>query len=134
MPHSPGMTKRKRKQIDPMPTLRAWREKLGLSRQQVANIMGMRWSVWEGTDQATIAKWESGETSVRVVDLKLLAEIYGTTPDGLLYDPGDHVTPEMMEKAHRILTTKQPAALSSWLASGEFLPDATAADAGDKNS
>lgn len=76
------------------------------------------------TDQATIAKWESGETSVRLTDLMLLAEIYGTSPDRLLFDPGDHVTPTLMSQAHKILTTKDPAALAAWLSSGEFLPDA----------
>ena len=41
------------------------------------------------TDQATIAKWESGETSLRVSDLQLLAELYGTTPDTLLPKPSE---------------------------------------------
>jgi transcriptional regulator with XRE-family HTH domain len=73
-------------------------------------------------DQATIAKWESGETAVRVTDLKLLAEIYGTVPERLLYDPADLLIPELMQQAHRLLTTKDPLAVASWLAAGEFLP------------
>ena len=52
----------------------------------------------------------------------MLAEIYGTTTDRLLFDPGDDVTPALMQRAHRILTTKDRAALSAWLDSGEFLP------------
>ena len=86
-------------------------------------MIDARWPALAPTDQATIAKWEPGETSVRLTDLKLLAEIYGTTPDRLLFDPGDNVTPELMRRAHVILTTKDRAALAAWLQSGEFLPD-----------
>ena len=61
----------------PMPFLRAWRESLKLSRQVVADRIG---SITGPTpDQATVAKWESG--SVRVEDLELLAQVYGTRPD-----------------------------------------------------
>ena len=120
--HDAPMGKSRRVIHDPMPTLRAWREKLGLSRQDVANRMGTFWPSHPPTDQATIAKWESGETAVRVSDLKLLAEIYGTTPDRLLHDPGDVQTPELMRRAHNLLVTKDRTALESWLASGEFLP------------
>lgn len=75
------------------------------------------------TDQATIAKWESGETAVRLTDLKLLAEVYGTTADRLLFDPGDSLTPELMRRAHAVLVTKDPNAIAAWLSAGEFLPD-----------
>jgi transcriptional regulator with XRE-family HTH domain len=81
------------------------------------------WPALAPTDQATIAKWESGETSVRVTDLQILAQVYGTTADRLLFDPGDNVTPELMKRAHTILVTKDRTALAAWLASGEFLPD-----------
>ena len=121
--HRSSMGKSRRVIHEPMPTLRAWRVKLGLSRQDVANRMGTFWPSNPPTDQATIAKWESGETAVRVSDLKLLAEIYGTTPDRLLYDPGDVQTPELMQRAHRLMVTKDRDALASWLASGEFLPN-----------
>lgn len=79
-------------------------------------------------DQATIAKWESGETAVRVIDLKLLAEIYGTSPDRLLFNPGDNLTPHLMQRAHHILTTKDKSALDRWLSSGTDLPDAQICD------
>jgi transcriptional regulator with XRE-family HTH domain len=118
------MGKRTRIVREAQPTLRAWRERLRLSRQQVATMMDARWPDLAPTDQATIAKWESGESSVRLTDLKLLAEIYGTTPDRLMFDPGDTATPDLMQAAHKILTTKDRAALAAWLASGEFLPDA----------
>jgi len=109
---------------EPMPTLRAWRDSLGLSRQEVANKLRTLHPAMAKTDQATVAKWESGESAVRATDLKLLAEIYGTTPDRLFFDPGDNITPELMRRAHQILTTKDKTALNAWLGSGEFLPDA----------
>ena len=87
-------------------------------------MIGQRWPDLAGLDQATIAKWESGETALRVTDLKLLAEVYGTTPDRLLFEPGDELTPELMHRAHRLLVTKDRRALDIWLSSGEFLPDA----------
>jgi transcriptional regulator with XRE-family HTH domain len=120
------MGKRTRKITEPQPTLRAWREHLGLSRQQVADLIDARWPNLAPTDQATIAKWESGETAVRVTDWRLLAEIYGTTPDRLLFDPSDNLTPELLQRAHHILVTKDRNALMAWLASAEFLPDASA--------
>lgn len=118
------MVKKRRTIHEPQPQLRAWREALRLSRSQVATMIDTRWPALAPTDQATIAKWESGETSVRLTDLKLLAEIYGTTPDRLLFDPGDNVTPDLMRRAHAILTTKDRDALAAWLQSGEFLPSA----------
>jgi len=108
---------------EPMPTLLAWRKACGLSRQEVANEIRTRHPETAITDQATIRKWETGETAVRVTDLKLLAEVYGTTPDRLLFEPGDNITPNLMQRAHTILTTKDPTALDAWLASGEFLPN-----------
>lgn len=117
------MGKRARKIFEPQPTLRAWRERMGLSRQAVAAMIDLRWPELAPTDQATIAKWESGETSVRLTDLKLLAEMYSTTPDRLLFAPGDTVTPELMKRAHKLLTTKDPHALEAWLSSGDYLPD-----------
>jgi transcriptional regulator with XRE-family HTH domain len=91
-------------------------------------MIDARWPDLAPTDQATIAKWESGETSVRVTDLKLLAEVYGTTADRLLFEPGDDVTPELMRSAHKLLTTKDRDALRAWLQSGEFLPNAPVPD------
>lgn len=87
-------------------------------------MIDTRWPALAPTDQATIAKWESGETALRVSDLKLLAEIYGTSPDRLLYMPGDDLTHKLMQAAHRILTTKDAVALEAWLESGRYLPDA----------
>lgn len=120
--HNLRMGKKSRLQHEPMPELRAWREKLGLSRPVVANIIRTLRPDDKDFNQATIAKWESGETALRVTDLKLLAQIYGTTPDRLLFDPGDNLTPELMKRAHQIVTTKEKEAVEAWLQSAEFLP------------
>lgn len=82
-------------------------------------------------DQATLAKWESGETSVRAEHLEILAQIYGVTPDRLHFAPGDKHTPEMLRLAHEIITTRDPEAVARWLASGADLktrPDAPKKD------
>lgn len=119
-----GMGKTKRVARIPLPTLRAWRENLGLSRQEVADRMALISPDQPQVDQATIAKWESGETALRVQDLLLLAEIYGATAGKLLCDPGDLGAAEFTSQAHRILGTKRPEALAAWLTIGELLPDA----------
>lgn len=121
--YNPRMGKKSRIIREPMPTLRAWRESLGLSRQDVANKIGTLVQGGQPVDQATIAKWESGETAVRFTDLKLLAQIYGTSPDRLLFDPGDNLTPDLLKRAHSILVSKDKKAIEAWLSSGEFLPD-----------
>lgn len=126
--HIAPMNRKRRTTRTPMPTLRAWRERLGLSRAQVATMIDAARPERAPTDQATIAKWESGETEVRVTDMYLLAQIYGTTADRLLFDPGDLITPELMRRAHAVLVSKDREALAAWLASGEFLPDAQKSD------
>lgn len=116
-----GMSKRKRIIHHRMPHLRSWRESLGLSRQAVANKIGTIRSDLITLDQATIAKWESGETAVKVEDLELLAQVYGVSADRLFFPPGDKETPELIQKALKILTSKNPEAVKQWLALGENL-------------
>lgn len=69
--------------------------------------------------QATLAKWESGETGVRVQDLEVLARIYGVTPDRLFFGPGDERTPILMQRAFDILKGGDPEKVERWLALGE---------------
>jgi len=76
-------------------------------------------------DQATLAKWESGETSISVLDLELLAQVYGVPVDRLHFAPGDALTPAFLAAAHKIVTSSDPEAVKAWLASGEFLPPVT---------
>lgn len=114
------MARVKRTKNIPMPYLRAWRESLHLSRSDVANKIGTR-ADGKTMDQATLAKWESGETGVRVQDLELLAKVYGVTPDRLFFEPGDADTPERMKRAFDILKAANPEQIERWLALGEDL-------------
>ncbi len=75
----------------PLPQLRAWRESLGLSRPQVVQMLAKLEGTDGNIDQATLAKWESGETRITVEDFRLLASCYGITPEQLLSEP-----PKMM--------------------------------------
>lgn len=70
-------------------------------------------------DQATLAKWESGETAVAVEEIELLAKVYGVEPHMLFFAPGDTQTPELLKRAHHIIVTRDPEAIKRWLASGE---------------
>jgi transcriptional regulator with XRE-family HTH domain len=74
-------------------------------------------------DQATLAKWETGESGVKVEDLELLAKIYGVSADRLFFPPGDAVTPELLGEAYSIIRGKDQEAVRAWLASGKFLPE-----------
>lgn len=116
------MGKVKRVTGTPMPYLRAWRDSLKLSRQTVADRIGCL----TGTtpDQATVAKWESG--SVRVEDLVLLAQVYGTSADRLFFPPGDEWTPEALRKAHDVLTKLPRDKAARWLTMGaDLAPEAS---------
>lgn len=112
------MPRKKRTPNKPMEFLRAWRESLGLSREEVVNKIGTSAS-GVPTSQATLAKWESGETGVRVQDLEVLAQIYGVTPDRLFFAPGDDKTPALMKRAFEILKGGDPEKIERWLALGE---------------
>ncbi|MFT9221939.1 helix-turn-helix domain-containing protein [Gluconobacter oxydans] len=112
------MPRSKRTKNKPMAYLRAWRESLGLSRPAVANRIGTS-ADGKMLDQATLAKWESGESAVRVQDLELLAEVYGVTADRLFFPPGDERTPDLMKRAYEILTNANPEAVERWLALGK---------------
>lgn len=115
------MGKRGRVRHEPLPYLRAWRSSLGLSRQAVANKIGTIRPDESPIDQATLAKWEDGETAVRVEDLRLLAEVYGTTPDRLFFPPGDQATPDRLQRAYKVIMDATPEAVEHWLQTGEGL-------------
>lgn len=114
------MGKSRRVRHKPMEHLRSWRESLGLSRQEVANRIGTD-AGRPPVDQGTIAKWESGETAVRVEDLALLAAAYGIGPDRMFFPPGDTDTPELMKRAYDVLSQSDRKAVEQWLAVGEAL-------------
>lgn len=115
------MGKRNRVQHRPMPHLRAWRDSIGLSRQAVADRMLQLRPGDAPVDQATISKWESGETAVRVQDLQLLAEVYGVTADRLFFPPGDVRTPELIQRAFSVIVSADPELIEGWLRTGEGL-------------
>jgi transcriptional regulator with XRE-family HTH domain len=73
-------------------------------------------------DQATLAKWETGESRVTVEDLELLAKVYGVSADRLFFPPSDTETPALLKEAHSIITGRDPEAVKAWLAAGQFLP------------
>ena len=105
-----------------MEYLRAWRDALHLSRAEVVNRLSMRPEVSQSIDQATLAKWETGETAMRVEDLELQAKIYGVTADRLFFSPNDALTPQLLGEAHSIISGKDTEAVKAWLAAGKFLP------------
>lgn len=115
------MGKRGRVRREPMTYLRAWRDSLGLSRQAVVNRIGTIRPDDPPLDQATLAKWEDGETAVRVEDLRLLAEVYGVTPDRLFFEPGDKLTPALFQRAFKVITDASPEAVETWIRTGEQL-------------
>lgn len=75
----------------------------------------------EPKDQAALGKWETGESAVRVEDLALLAKVYGTTADRLFFPPDDQLTPEMLQRAHEVIVSRDPEAVRRWLSMGEML-------------
>ena len=117
------MRQPRRTQKKPMTYLRMWREALHLSRATVVNRLSTLPEVDRPIDQATLAKWETGESAVRVEDLELLAKIYGVSADRLFFPPTDKVTAQLLGDAHGIITGKDPEAVKAWLAAGKFLPE-----------
>lgn len=116
------MSKYSRKRHEPPEFLRAWRESLGLSRAAVCTkITAIRPEISPALDQATLAKWESGETAVRLQDVELLAEIYGITPDRFFYAPTDAAGPARLRRVADILQRASADDIEAWLSMGERL-------------
>ena len=92
-------------------TVRQWREHRGLTLEQVANIIGV--------GAQAVHKWETGKTPLEIEKLKLLAKIYDTTPDALLYPPDEGELVEQMRRAHDILKKLPRDSAERWLGVGE---------------
>lgn len=92
-------------------TLKRWRLHRGLTQEQVANKMGV--------GPQAVHKWEAGKTPVDIEKLRLLAEIYETTPDALLYDPMEGQLIEKMRRAYQVLSRLSPTSAEKWLGVGE---------------
>lgn len=104
--------------VDAVKHLRSWRESAGLSRPQVADKINAAFPERDyPIDQATIAKWEKGESAARAMDLVMLAKAFGCPEPGLLLSsPADRgrlyllmqfnktllrCTPEFIDKMRR---------------------------------
>ena len=116
------MLKQRRNSGYRMPYLRTWRESLSLTRQNVVSLISAQLERCDAMDQASLAKWESGETAVRVEDIEMLSKIYRVTADRLFFSPGDKTTPALLNAAHEIIVGRDPEAVAAWLAAGAFLP------------
>lgn len=97
----------------PPTTLRKWRLHRSLTLEQVGNIVG------KGAQ--AVHKWEVGKTPVDLETLKLLAQVYETTPDALLFDPADDSLAQRMRAAHDVLKTLPPEDAESWIAVGRAM-------------
>ena len=84
-----------------------------MTLEQVANIIGV--------GPQAIHKWETGKTPLDVEKLKILAEIYDTTPDALLYDPAAGELVQRMRRAFDVLKRLPPERAEQWLGVGEGL-------------
>lgn len=103
-----------RKPDRPAPTtLRKWRLHRALTLEQVGNIVG------KGAQ--AVHKWETGKTPVDIETLKTLAQIYGTTPDALLFDPSDEALVAKMRQAHEVLKTLPHDQADQWLGVGRAM-------------
>jgi len=125
MPDTRGMPRKRPSRLihEPFPELAAWRELRNLSRQHVVDRMAAIRPESQ-IDQASIAKWEKGETPIRVQDLRILATVYSTTLDRLFFDPGDEARVARMQEAYDIINTRDPAAVDAWRACGKGLREA----------
>ncbi len=97
----------------PQPTIKRWREFRGLTLEQVGNKLGI--------GGQAVHKWEAGKTPLTVEKLRLLAAIYETTPDALLYDPSQADMVERMRRAYELLRRMPAGSADKWLGLGEDL-------------
>jgi transcriptional regulator with XRE-family HTH domain len=97
----------------PQPTIKRWREFRGLTLEQVGNKLGI--------GGQAVHKWEAGKTPLTVEKLRLLAELYGTTPDALLHNPDEADLVERMKRAYELLRRMPGGSAEKWLGLGEDL-------------
>jgi transcriptional regulator with XRE-family HTH domain len=77
------------------------------------------------SDQATLAKWETGEAWITMQDLEMLAVVYGVPVGALFRAPGDAETPEMLRLAYEVIMHKDREAVRLWLSGGSVLREPT---------
>lgn len=117
------MAKKARRQPMKPAFLRQWREAAGLSRAQVISRLAELFPKQAPSDQATLAKWESGEAWITMQDLEMLAVVYGVPADALFRAPGDKETPGLLRQAYDIVMSKDRAAVRVWVSGGQVLRD-----------
>lgn len=93
--------------------LRAWREAVGLTQQQVANKVG--------TTHATVSRWESGVQAIPPKKFNELAAVYGATPAELLFPPADRTMAQRLHRAVEIIKNLNDQEVEQWLGLGQSL-------------
>ena len=96
-------------------SLRRWRDHRGLTLEQVGNIVGV--------GPQAVHKWEQGKTPVNLETLRLLAQVYETTPSELLFDPADAETHKRMQRAYEVLRSLPADHADRWLDVGRIMAD-----------
>jgi transcriptional regulator with XRE-family HTH domain len=93
--------------------LRKWRLYRDLTLEQVGNIVGV--------GPQAVHKWETGKSPVELETLKLLAQVYGTSPAGLLFDPEDPAISEQVRQAVELMKRLPAETRDLWIASGRAM-------------
>ena len=91
--------------------LRAWRNRKGLSQEQVGNKLGLA--------KSTIHRWETGARAVDLSDLQRLAALYDVDPVCLLLSPDDAALAARLTRAKAVISSATPEAADRWLATGD---------------
>jgi transcriptional regulator with XRE-family HTH domain len=84
-----------------------------MSRQQAVEALAKLHHAARNIDQATLAKWESGETRITVEDFQLLAACYCITPERLFSVPPG-IASVAMSEIGRSAHTVQPEEPHPW--------------------
>ncbi|MCG4256896.1 helix-turn-helix domain-containing protein [Acetobacter tropicalis] len=91
--------------------LKAWRAKMGLSLEQVANILSMKHS--------TLSRWENGKVDLSLTDLRRLSAAYGISTTQLLMPPEKADIVGKLDRAMRVIDSLDSAEAENWLSLGE---------------
>lgn len=101
--------------------LRAWREKSGLTLEQVAEKLNLTHSA--------VQKWERGDSPVTLPRLADLAPLYGAKPFELLFPPDQREQAAHLSEAWEILRAMPGDRAAAWLMTGRALASMPAAGA-----
>lgn len=93
--------------------LRAWRERAGLTLEQVAEKLDVTHSA--------VQKWERGQVPVTLPRLQELAPLYGAQPFELLFPPAEREQAATLAQAWEILRQLPPDQAAAWLLTGRTM-------------